>query len=458
MLVVISDFHLSDGTTGTAIDAGAFKIFRDSLRDMAYDASWRSDGKYRPLEVIDLVLMGDIFDLLRTRQWLEPGEVRPWSNQSDAGFARAVDVITQRIIRTNRESVEVLRELDVDSCVTIPPATADGRVQNVAWEPLHPDRHRVRVRRHYMVGNHDWPFHLQGPDFDSIRRAVVQALGLTNPAEAPFPYAIAESSELTRLCALHNVFLRHGDMYDADNFDGDRDCPSLGDAVVVELVVRFPKEVGNLLGEHSECAVELKEADNVRPLQMSPVWIASVVARTCRKPEEAAAVKRLWNSLISEFFRLPFVKQHRSPRHWSTLLSFWLSRLLPLQLCSRILRSWPFDAISASGHPSYKDAMTEQAVTPGKPIVVVYGHTHVYQLIPLDSSGPASHPVDQIYINSGTWRPYHQMVARRRRTPWFVRYHLMTFMAFYRDGERRGRHYETWNAALDSDNDPAKQP
>jgi len=53
--------------------------FKERLRDMAYDASWRADGKYRPLEEIDIVLLGDILDLIRSTKWLE-GSVRPWSN------------------------------------------------------------------------------------------------------------------------------------------------------------------------------------------------------------------------------------------------------------------------------------------------------------------------------------------------------------------------------------------
>jgi hypothetical protein len=46
MLAVLSDTHLSDDTTSRMIRDDAFKVFRDTLRDLAYDASWREDGKY----------------------------------------------------------------------------------------------------------------------------------------------------------------------------------------------------------------------------------------------------------------------------------------------------------------------------------------------------------------------------------------------------------------------------
>ena len=65
MLVIISDLHLTDGSSGETIRAGAFRVFRESIRNMAYDASWRSDGTYKPIEEMHLVLLGDILDLIR---------------------------------------------------------------------------------------------------------------------------------------------------------------------------------------------------------------------------------------------------------------------------------------------------------------------------------------------------------------------------------------------------------
>jgi hypothetical protein len=44
MLVIISDLHLTDDTSGKTIRENAFGVFRERLRDMAFDASWRSDG------------------------------------------------------------------------------------------------------------------------------------------------------------------------------------------------------------------------------------------------------------------------------------------------------------------------------------------------------------------------------------------------------------------------------
>jgi hypothetical protein len=63
VLVIISDLHLTDGTSGETIKPGAFRAFREALRELAYDASWRSEKKYVPVDGIDLVLLGDILDV-----------------------------------------------------------------------------------------------------------------------------------------------------------------------------------------------------------------------------------------------------------------------------------------------------------------------------------------------------------------------------------------------------------
>ena len=56
MLVIVSDLHLTDGTTGMRIPPGAFRVFRERLEGMAYDASKREGDVYKPIREFDLVL------------------------------------------------------------------------------------------------------------------------------------------------------------------------------------------------------------------------------------------------------------------------------------------------------------------------------------------------------------------------------------------------------------------
>ena len=71
MLVVISDLHLGDGTTAESIPASAFYLFAKRVRQDAHFASLRQ-GRYRPIEELDVLLLGDIIDPLHSTKWLFP--------------------------------------------------------------------------------------------------------------------------------------------------------------------------------------------------------------------------------------------------------------------------------------------------------------------------------------------------------------------------------------------------
>jgi len=86
------------------------------LQEMAYFASWRKDGTYRPIENIDIVLMGDILDPLHSTLWLDtvqgdPNYVRPWTDSTKPAYATKLQQVTQAILDENRESLETLKSL-----------------------------------------------------------------------------------------------------------------------------------------------------------------------------------------------------------------------------------------------------------------------------------------------------------------------------------------------------------
>ena len=81
MLAIISDLHLTDGTTGTKAAASAFHGFANRLSDLAMQASWRADGYYRPIKQLDLLLLGDVFDVIDSNKWLA-SDVRPWHDNA----------------------------------------------------------------------------------------------------------------------------------------------------------------------------------------------------------------------------------------------------------------------------------------------------------------------------------------------------------------------------------------
>jgi hypothetical protein len=58
--------------------------------------------------------------------------------------------------------------------------------------------------------------------------------------------------------------------------------------------------------------------------------------------------------------------------------------------------------------------------------------------------------LDQVYINSGTWHPYHELARMHPEQEEFVLYHLMAYLTFFKDDERGGRAFETWSGTLGS--------
>ncbi len=267
---------------------------------------------------------------------------------------------------------------------------------------------------------------------------------MCNPAR-PFPHAPEEYPELLNIYNAHKVWARHGDIFDGDNFDGDRNKSSLGDAIVVELLNRFPASVREKLGSQPppECLDGLKEIDNVRPLVVIPTWIDSLLRRTCTK-QQAAAVKDIWNGLANDFLKIPFVKQHKSALKFGLKLSTGVS----LATLSRALLWLKAKFGVGNEKPFYKNALSEEAYKNVTAHFIVYGHTHHHEIVVLRAANPkAGLAFDEVYINSGTWRAVHEMAANVRAEE-FAGYKVMTYLVFYQGDERVHREFESWSGAL----------
>jgi hypothetical protein len=450
MLVIISDLHLTDGTSGETIRTGAFRIFRERIRDLAYDASWRTDEKYVPIECVDLVLLGDIIDVIRSTRWFEGNpSLRPWGDHDSPAFADRVARITEDIIANNKSSLDVFKSLHDPEIMSVPAAGADGKPVTESRSGSPEQRVPVPVRIHYLVGNHDWFFHLKGEPYNAIRKLIVDAIGLANDPNIVFPHDPDESALIRQVYREHEVFARHGDIFDPTNFEHSRDASSLGDAIVIDLLNRFAIEVSKRLeGRISpECEAGLREIDNVRPLSMIPVWVDGLVQRTC-SDEIAMQVKQIWNDLVHEFLKVDFVRDRPLGSSAMIKLGFEISSDLSLTGLSDVV-TW-FSAKMGSAETLYPYAMQERAFLDGWARFIVYGHTHHYEIVPLRSEQRQGETVDTLYINSGTWRPVHELARFHPVQRQFVRYHVMTYLSFFKDEERKGRGFEIWSGALGS--------
>ncbi len=447
MLVVLSDLHLTDGTLGQTLSPGAFEFLAQRLGELAQAASWRTDGTYRPIDAVELVLLGDVLDPLRSVRWLARGKVRPWGNPHAPELVDQIARITADILESNSESVAVLRGLAEEGGLRVPPALKSA--------PAAPEAkgQPVPVRIHYMVGNHDWFYHLPGTGYDAVRKLVVDRLGLANRPEEPFPHEMTESEELLAVLRRHRVCARHGDVFDPLSFDGDRDTSSLGDAILLDLVLRFMAEMEATLGHELPLLtlLGLKAIEQFRPLPMVPVWIDALLERTCPAPALRKRVITAWDRLADELLQIDFVRRgelgsrldlvdglhralkfnQRPPGDWARSTSQWLARI----------RGAP----DASYRPH---AAAEQDFRNRRAKHIVYGHTHLAETVPLDASYAESYVLEQMYFNAGTWQRVHRPTCLAPQGQEFIGWQCLSLLVFYQADERRGRSFETWSGTL----------
>lgn len=451
MLVIISDIHLGDGTTAASISPVAFDLFASRLNEAAHFASFRRDGSYRPIEDIDLVLMGDILDPLHSTRWLNPqstngDQILPWSDSTDPDYAVKLREVTRAVLEENKESVGVLRKLASGEPVKVRPA-------NTKHRPHRNTRTRlpVKVNLYYMIGNHDWYYHLSGENFDQIRDEVIAAFGLKN-ADSPFPYTLEESPELHEIFSQHNVYGRHGDCFDHFNYsrENGRDHATLGDALTMEVFNRYPLAVQKRFGDEIPAALvdSLRRLVNVRPVLAAPLWISGQLKRHAGSVALESELKRVWDDLCDEFLQLPIVRQADK--------AFKLDIVDALELVVKISRRASFNTINDlviwirekiwRDKLSYADhALSEPAFLDGSARYIVYGHTHHHEIVSLDAEGQPPYPESQVYLNSGTWHSYYDLTIKNPLEQKFLPYQALTYLTFYKDDEREGRNFDAWS-------------
>jgi UDP-2,3-diacylglucosamine pyrophosphatase LpxH len=442
MLVFISDLHLTDGTTGANIQPGAIHVLAERLRYTALRASWRADGTYRPIERIDLVLLGDVLDILRSERWLAV-DVRPWDDVNSPALIQTVGAIVDQILVHNARVCDGLRALATQGLVCVPPAGHN-------WQPVYQvPPQQVSVRTHYMVGNHDWLLHVPGPGYDLLRQKVAHQLALVNPLNAVFPHDPHESDLLLETFRRHRVVARHGDVFDPLNCTQDRNASSLGDAIVIQLITRFAFEVLRQLGSDAppRLIAGLRELDNIRPVLLAPVWLEGLLERTCPNPAMRKYVKQSWDRLADDMLQLSMVRERDT---WSPLdLVDGLERAL--KFSQRLSVGWAsavatwLNTLRGAKGPSYSEhALAEPDFRNRRARHIVYGHTHLAETVPLDASYADGYVLNQVYFNTGTWRRVYHQTQLAPADHEFLAVENMTYLAAFEGDERSGRPFETW--------------
>ena len=453
MLVIISDVHLGDGTTAKSIPPSAFELFSDRLRETAYFASWRADGSYRPIESIDLVLMGDILDPLHSTRWLDttPGDpnfIRPWSDPGKDLYAKTLREVTGAILEQNEELLAELRRCATGEKVTVPPATRRGKPDHETDERI-----PLEVRTHYMVGNHDWYYHLPGKAFDQVRQDVIEAMRLSN-LPTNFPYDLDEYLPLKEIFDRYKVFGRHGDCFDTFNFDSEkgRNHGTLGDIFTMEVLNRFPVEVQRRYGDELPDGIvdSLRRLTNIRPVLATPLWISGQIKNYAGSEAFEDELKGVWDDICEEFLQTDTVREADKLFQFDIVdamdIAVKISKRASFSTINEIV-TWAYDKFAGEGKSFAEHALQEPAFLNDSARYIVYGHTHHHEIVPLDEDTEVPHTESQIYFNSGTWHSYYGLAIKNPMEQKFVPYQALTYLMFYKDDERDGRRFETWSGA-----------
>jgi len=432
-----------DGSLGFASNPQTFTLFARRLRELAYQASWRADGRYQPVESVDILLLGDILDPLQSVGWLQrdpqdTSYIRPWHDSRSSLFALTLQRITRQIFTANAHAGEIFRRLAAGEALRLPPVNGRGQPDFYSRERIAP-----RVRIHYMVGNHDWYYHLPGQAYDEIRREVIAFLGLTNYA-SPFPHDAAESGLLTGLFLEYGLTARHGDIFDPFNYNPQtgRDSAAMSDFFACEVVFRFPLELER---RHAlELPPAAREAayrvTSVRPLLGSPLWLRQELQALTTSPRLERIIKRTWNEVVDRFLQMDEVRSQAKSlgltkfRALQTLLS--VSKTASFSTVSGI-SGWMSQHFGESGPSLASHARHEPDIRERRARFVVYGHTHQHEVIALDSPRVSPRESRQVYINTGAWGTFMDLRQKSR-------FNLLSCLALYHQDERGGRTFEPW--------------
>ncbi len=468
MLVIISDLHLTDGTSGEIIDEKAFRIFRHRISDMAYDASWRMGADkadkanciYKPIERIDILLLGDIIDMIRSEQWNKREEAdMPWTqNRSDAFFANLAD-IAEGVLANNKKSFSILKDL-ANGGIRIPasvvPLPEEEKVEKKIGSVASDAKVSPEVKIHYMVGNHDWFLYIDDARMNAIRNRIIDELGLANPKDKPFPFFPSECPELLGIQSDHHVYALHGDVFDKTNYPvTGRDGSSVGDVVVLKLLNEIPKQIEAEMTKPDQVGSikdidafvkELHEIDNLRPYTLAPQWISMVIEKYALNVKLINdSIRGALRQLIRDFTENPLV----SP-HWLTVIKMEMAGILlkanlTIEDLSSVIHFFSQDEDNFESYRKYAEKLSLDG--PGKDkSFYVMGHTHYPEIVPMSSFTMNEKEFSSIYMNTGTWRTLHKKGIYDDS---FISYKTMTIAGFFKGDERMGHSFEYWTGSLD---------
>jgi UDP-2,3-diacylglucosamine pyrophosphatase LpxH len=396
--------------------------------------------------------------MIRSEEWNElPEAVMPWTKPNEDIFFATIEKIVTNILHFNQSSFRILKGIGNNEDIKIPMAMTPAGIKEKMIQKIgsvaSAEKVPVKVNIHYMIGNHDWFFYIDDPRLNNVRNQVIDALGLANEKDKPFPYYRGDCAVIKEMQDAHRVFAEHGDQFDKTNFQAPhRNASSVGDVVVIKLLNAIPsrieKYIKHKMGDSIDAAKQerffkqLKEIDNLRPYTLAPAWITQLIHET-EMDEKIVneAINYALQASLKEFIRNTIVSKDIILK-----LKMWIARMiLSNARISKLSSIIDYTSFGKDRIESYKKYAIGLAKDQEKDFFIM-GHTHYAEVVPIsnyvDKEGIKR---SKIYINTGTWRSLHLRAIDDKS---FVSYTTMTIAGFFKSDERKGRPFEFWTGSL----------
>lgn len=362
MHVFLSDIHMTDTDIGGVVSDAHLTSFVDRIMATATE---------KQSEKVTLVLVGDIFDLLRSPKWATLWKEKhsaPWSGMS-AKFRHF----------KNSHTESTARDILGATCNRYPKFSQKikGFVKGGRLETV------------YVPGNHDFMVQLDS----DLRQQVVTFLGLTHDPKKPFGNTYANKAA--------SVFALHGHTFDPLNWHREPEGYwAIGDAIVLLVVNRFPEIACDLIGVKlsSEIGQLLQDVDNVQPLVELPIWVRWLTEKSLTIKASRDLVIKAWKQVVDEFLSVADFKDKGgySKKEYQIIRKvFELSTKFGL---AELVAKWPY---LPNTEGDYRIAAEREAKKQTGYRFVLFGHTHKPMLQPLTF---APEDRNRFYINTGCWR------------------------------------------------------
>jgi UDP-2,3-diacylglucosamine pyrophosphatase LpxH len=426
MIAILSDLHITDGSTSRNVDPGAFELLKEEIL---------VNVRKKKATEVHVVLLGDIFDLVRTDYWAAtiPYDRRPWNGTIDRNNGMNSDVA-----EVERQFNAVLGRI-----LAVPDGSAAALIEMLDSLALHPETAGLPLTLTYVVGNHDKPFN----NFPSLQTALRDRFAHLKPNFA-----------LNVFAPDYGVLARHGHEWDGechakefwekvlrsgetiDRFDERLSkVMALGEVITAELMSGFLhncrvqfRKAGLTSDQDRALLGGLMDVNNLRPMTDIFLWL-----RWFTRYNEERYTRPIGQALIDA---LDALLDSSYARAWDGIGGFDLTDKLSLARIGLNLsgldlaeKAMEFAALFGSHSDELKEGAKQEFFAPHRDKrirYIVYGHTHEARQ---DFFSGDRDPL--MYVNTGTYLPFIQLAEEKRG---FATAYRMTMAFFYNVHEDTG--------------------